>query len=68
MEENIGQENAQKRGFTLALVDVKEVEIRRRTLVALQLLHLPKHNTNGRNTINNKNTTSEMQTHDDMTY
>ena len=39
-----------------------------KTLVALQLLDLPKHNNNGRNTINNQKTTSAMHTHDDMSF
>ena len=46
----------------------KVVEICRRTLVALQLLDLPKHNNNGGTQINNKNTIDAMHTHDDMTF
>ena len=66
--ENIGQERCTKKGIYACLVPAKVVEIRRRTLVALQLLDLPKHNNNGRNTINNRNTTGAMHTHDDMTF
>ena len=57
-----------KKGIYACLIKVKVVEIRRRTLVALQLLDIPKHNNNGRNTINNKNTKGEMHTHDYMTF
>ena len=41
---NIGQERCTKKGIYACLVDVKEVGIRRRNEVALQLLGLPKHN------------------------
>ena len=37
-----------KKGIYAYLVAVKEVEIRRRILVALPLLDIPKHNNNGR--------------------
>ena len=57
MRENIGQERCTKKEIYAYLVVVKEVEFRRRILIALQLLDLPKHNNNGRNTINNKNIT-----------
>ena len=57
MGENIGQERCTKKGIYACLVAAKVVEIRQRTLVALQILDIPKHNNNGRNTINNKNTT-----------
>ena len=39
-----------------------------KNFAALQLRDLPKHNNNGRNTINNKNTTGAMPTHDDMSF
>ena len=68
LRENIGQEICSKKGIYACLVAAKVVEIRRRILVALQLLDLPKHNNNERNTINNKNTTCAMHTHDDMTF
>ena len=57
-----------KKGIYACLVVVKVVEIRRRILVALHVLDLPKYNNNGRSTINNKNTTGVMHTHDDMTF
>ena len=45
-----------KKGIYACLVVAKVVETRRRTLLALQLLDLPKHNNNGRTTINNNHT------------
>ena len=63
------REMHKERGNTSCLVELTAVGIRRRIAAALQLLYLPKHKQQRKeNTINNKNTTGAMHTHDDMTF
>ena len=66
--ENIGQENAQRRGFTLAFFCFERSRDLSKNFGCTSTPQSIEHINNGRNTINNKNTTGAMHTHDDMQF
>ena len=68
LRENIGQERCTKKWISACLVEVTEEEIVEDLQQLFNSSIYRSTNNNGRNTINNKNTTGAMHTHDDMTF
>ena len=68
LRENIGQQRCSKKGIYACLVEVTEEEIVEDLQQLFNSSIYRSTNNNGMNTINNKNTTGAMHTHDDMAF